>query len=90
MVVWPWLTDLKGTSRLTAKIAGLMRDEGVPVIDLSERFIGRDRRELMASKLDGHPHRRLHQEVGDLLTQEICHLPNLDAETVASTCANFR
>lgn len=90
VVVWPRLTDLENTSRLTAKIAELMRDQGVPVIDLSERFAGRDRDDLMASRLDGHPHRRLHQEVGDLLTREICRLPNLDPGTVASTCAKFR
>lgn len=64
-VVWPRLTDLKNTSRLTAKIAEFMRDQGVPAIDLSERFAERDRGDLMASRLDGHPHRRLHQEVGD-------------------------
>lgn len=85
-IVWPSLTDLELTGPLTAQVAKQLRELGVPTIDLAKQFAGRHRRDLIASPSDGHPHRRLHREVADLLMLELCRLPRRDRASRPSTC----
>jgi hypothetical protein len=87
-VVWPSLTDLEQTGPLTAQVAQLLRELGVPTIDLAKQFAGRRRRDLIASPSDGHPHRRLHREVADLLILELCRLPHRGPAPRPSACGN--
>jgi hypothetical protein len=87
-VVWPSLTDLELTKPLTAQVAKLLRELGVPTIDLAEQFAGRARRDLIASPSDGHPNRSLHREVADLLMLEVCRLPRRDRTARPSTCGS--
>jgi hypothetical protein len=87
-VVWPSLTDLELTKPLTAQVAKLLRELGVPTIDLAEQFAGRPRRDLIASPSDGHPNRSLHREVADLLMLEVCRLPRRDRTARPSTCGS--
>lgn len=70
-IVWPNTRDLALTAPLTGRVAALMRTLKVPVIDLADHFTGRPAEEMMASSLDGHPHRDLHREVAELLHLEL-------------------
>ncbi|MBW2386971.1 MAG: SGNH/GDSL hydrolase family protein [Deltaproteobacteria bacterium] len=71
VVTWPYTRDVERTAPLTGRVADLMRTADVPVIDLADHFAGREPAELMASSMDGHPSRGLHEEVAELLYERL-------------------
>ncbi len=67
VVVFPSLTDILGSQKLTAKVANTFRMAGSPVIDLSDYLVGRDSRSLIVNSVDAHPNVALHLEVAQII-----------------------
>lgn len=74
VVVFPSLTDILGSQKITAKVANTFRMAGSPVIDLSDYLVGRDSRSLIVNSVDAHPNVALHLEVAQIIYN---HLRNL-------------
>lgn len=58
----------------TSKIVGFMNLNKVTAIDLTDRLIGRDPRELTVNSFDDHPSVKLHKEIGNLLVEYVTGL----------------
>lgn len=67
VVIFPTLTDIPGSQKITAKVANIFRLTGSPVIDLSEYLVGRDVRSLIVNNVDAHPNSDLHLEVAQII-----------------------
>ena len=67
VVVFPSLTDIIGSQKLTAQVADTFRIAGAPVIDLSDYLVGRDPRSLIVNSVDAHPNVDLHLEVAQII-----------------------
>ena len=65
--IFPSLTDILGSQRVTAKVADTFRSAGSPVIDLSDYLAGRDYRSLIVNNVDAHPNVDLHLEVAQII-----------------------
>lgn len=63
VVVFPHLLNVEGTRSITAKVAELLRAEGVGVLDLGPLLADRDPSELVVNSVDAHPSVALHREV---------------------------
>jgi len=72
-VVFPALVDLGWSRPFTQKVVHLLRDRGLPVVDLSEELTGRNPRELVVNKFDAHPSVSLHAEVASLLHTQLAN-----------------
>lgn len=71
VLIFPNLTDIPGTSKITYKVADLLRKQGVPVLDLGVLLKDRDPSELVVSSRDTHPNGLLNKEISELLLKEI-------------------
>lgn len=67
VLVWPRLDDVASSRAVTAKVGALFREQGARVLDLAPLLADRPARELVLSRIDAHPSRALHAEVGRLL-----------------------
>lgn len=63
VVVFPHLQDVQGTRSITAKVAEVLRSQGVGVLDLGPALADRDPAELVVNAVDAHPSVALHREV---------------------------
>ncbi|MEM8710964.1 MAG: SGNH/GDSL hydrolase family protein [Planctomycetota bacterium] len=68
-VVWPNLDYIEGSRPFTDKVVKRLRERGANVLDLGERFAGRDPRGLVVNEMDGHPNPRTHAEVAGWLLE---------------------
>lgn len=68
-VVWPNLDHLAASRPYTDTIVRRLRERGVHVLDLGERFEHRRPEELVVNSLDGHPNPATHAEVARLLLE---------------------
>ncbi len=64
VLVWPRLDDVASSRAATAKVSALLREQGARVLDLTPELAARPARELVSSRIDAHPNRALHAEVG--------------------------
>jgi hypothetical protein len=69
VVVFPELSDIKGSRIITDKIAGFLKHQGVEVLDLAPLLLGRETKELVVNSFDSHPSVLLHHEIADRLTE---------------------
>jgi len=69
VVVFPNLTDVKGSAPLTSKVAELFTTRGVRVVNLEPLLAQREVRTMTVNSLDAHPNAALHAEVANLLTK---------------------
>jgi hypothetical protein len=67
VLVWPGLFAIDASRPLTAKVAAFFAAAGVPSLDLSVHFEGRDPRDLVVNGVDAHPNEAVHREVAGLL-----------------------
>ncbi|MDK1020167.1 MAG: SGNH/GDSL hydrolase family protein [Candidatus Hydrogenedentes bacterium] len=67
VVIFPYLLKVEDSASITGRVADAFEALGVPVLDLTPRFSGRDPKDLVCNALDGHPNERVHREVGELL-----------------------
>jgi len=77
VVVFPELTDIKGSRIITDKIAGFLKRQGVEVLDLAPLLLGRETKELVVNSFNSHPSVLLHHEIADRLT-EILNTRHID------------
>lgn len=68
-VVWPNLDYLAESRPYTDIIVQRLRQRGVEVLDLGERFEVREGRTLVVNSMDGHPNPATHAEVAELLLE---------------------
>lgn len=71
VVLFPNLTNVKGSALITTKVADFFQAHGVPVLNLQPLLEGRDPSSLIVNSLDAHPNEALNKEVAELLTREI-------------------
>lgn len=76
VVMFPFLADpdWAGSRRILDAAREIFAREGVPTLDLSQQFRGRDPRTLTVNSLDAHPNAATHREVAELLAGEIRRL----------------
>lgn len=66
-VVWPNLRNIHGSLKFTSKIVAFLEGQNVKVLDLGKHFSGRNPKNLIVNKLDGHPNTDVNAEVAQLL-----------------------
>lgn len=71
VLLFPSLTNVKGSVPITSKVAGFFQAHDVPVIDLEPLLETRDPKSMIVNSLDAHPNEALNKEIGELLTKEI-------------------
>jgi hypothetical protein len=75
VVVFPQLLAPEETAFATQKVVALFEEKGVPVLDLTYTYIGADPGTLTANRVDAHPSRMVHHDVGVALAGLIRDLP---------------
>lgn len=71
VVVFPNLSDVRGTETIAKKVASAFRSEGADVIEVSELFRDKKPSDLMVNSADAHPNPYVHGIVADLLYERI-------------------
>lgn len=71
VLLFPDLTNVKGSAPITSKVAEFFRAHDVPVLNLEPLLEGRDPSSLIVNSLDVHPNEALNKEVAELLTHQI-------------------
>ena len=84
VVVFPDLTEVRGSAAYTAKVTEFFRRHDVRVFDLAPLLDGRDPRGQVVSSQDSHPNEALNKEVAEILTREI------EAQAAAQNCDSKR
>jgi hypothetical protein len=71
VLLFPSLTDVKGSAPITSKVAQFFRANNVPVLNLEPLLESRDPGTMIVNSLDAHPNEALSKEIGELLTHQI-------------------
>jgi hypothetical protein len=71
VLLFPSLTDVKGSAPITSKVAEFFQAHNVPVLNLEPLLEGRDPSSMIVNSFDAHPNEALNKEIGELLTHQI-------------------
>jgi hypothetical protein len=74
VLIFPHLSDIEKTKKLTAQVADFFQSRHVPVLDMGFHLQERNVHELTVSHLDCHPSEALNREIAQLLYREINRL----------------
>ncbi len=69
VVVFPELQALEDSRPLTSQVVNLYREQGVPVLDVTELIGDMDPAELVVNSVDSHPNELVHSLVAEKLHQ---------------------
>lgn len=71
VVVFPNITTLRESQKITQPVLDFFQGRGVPTIDVAKLVENKEPRELMASPVDGHPNEIVNLKVAEQLYQMI-------------------
>jgi hypothetical protein len=74
VVVFPQLQDIEGSRVFTSNVTDFLVSNKVRVIDLTDILAGRNPMELVVNPVDAHPNEGLHEEVAELLFEQMQEL----------------
>lgn len=66
-LIWPKLDNVAESQQLTSKLGMFLENQEVKVLDLGDRFLGRDPAQLMVNRMDAHPNVEINAEVATML-----------------------
>ena len=76
-IVFPDLLDIERFRTQTRQVVEVLRESGIPVVNLADHLEGRDPSTLIVNALNPHPNESLHRDVADLLIPILSkNLPN--------------
>jgi hypothetical protein len=67
VVVFPNLLTIEESQPITSKVVELFREEGTPVVDVSQLVAGQDAQNLIVNAVDWHPNESVHRLVAEEL-----------------------
>lgn len=67
VVVFPELRAVEDSRPITARVVNLFREQGVPVLDVTDLVAGMDPADLVVNSVDSHPNEFVHRLVAEQL-----------------------
>lgn len=74
VVVFPALTDVRGSREITSKVVDFFSQRGVPTLDVAGLVEDVPSKQLVVNPFDAHPNEWLHQQVADKLYELVSRL----------------
>lgn len=78
VVIFPSLLRPEETAFAAERVAATFEEVGVPVLDLTQEFVGKDARQLVVNSVDAHPNEAVHRLVAGRLYDIVITLPVSD------------
>ncbi len=80
IVVFPEMQAVEESRPITSKVANLYREQGVPVLDVTDLVAGMDPVDLVANPVDSHPNEFVHGLVAEELYKLVIDRPQVTTQ----------